>query len=118
VLRSAGPPHNQQRYEKHRIKLSVDVSKLIQNQDGLQSVLGQTVLKRWFFIIPEHDNKQLVVFANKKSQEVRAKCLPFISPDFEIQIHDDGAFPAARNKLLGAPAWRTGRGDRAGHAPS
>jgi hypothetical protein len=90
-----------QRYEKHRIKLSVDLSKLMQNQDGLRAVLGQTVLKRCFFIIPEHDNKQLIVFANKKSREVCAKCLSYIAPDFEIQIHDDASFPAARNKLLG-----------------
>ena len=92
-----------QRYEKHRIKLSVDISKLMQNQDGLKAVLGQTVLKRWFFIIPEHDNKQLIVFANKKSREVCAKSLPYIAPDFEIQVHDDGSFPSARNKLLGIP---------------
>jgi hypothetical protein len=92
-----------QRYEKHRIKLSADISKLIENQDGLKAVLGQTVLKRWFFIIPEHDNKQLIVFANRKSREVCAKCLPYISSDFEIQIHDDGSFPAERNKLLGVP---------------
>jgi len=90
-----------QRYEKHRSKLSTDISKLITNQDGLRSVLGQTVLKRWFFVIPDHDNKQLIAFANKKAEEVRSKCLTYISVDFEIQIHDDGAFPAARNKLLG-----------------
>ncbi len=92
-----------QRYEKHRIKLSVDISKLVQNQAGLNAVLGQTVLKRWFFIIPEHDDKQLIVFANKKAREVCAKCLSYIAPDFEIQVHDDGSFPAARNKLLGVP---------------
>ena len=90
-----------QRYEKHRIKLAADISKLIQNQDGLKAVLGQTVLKRWFFIIPEHDNKQLIAFANRKACEVREKCLPYIAPDFEINIHDDGCFPVARNKLLG-----------------
>lgn len=92
-----------QRYEKHRIKLSADISKLMVNQKGLQAVLGQTVLKRWFFVIPDHDNKQLIVFANKKSREVCAKCLPYITQDFEIQIHDDGSFPVARNKLLGVP---------------
>jgi len=67
----------------------------------LKAVLGQTVLKRWFFIVPEHDNKQLIAFANRKACEVREKCLSYIAPDFEINIHDDGCFPVARNKLLG-----------------
>jgi hypothetical protein len=90
-----------QRYEKHRDKLSTDISKLVGNQDGLKAVLGQTTLKRWFFFIPDHDNKDLIAFANKKAVEVRSRCLPYICADFEIHIHDDGAFPIARNKLLG-----------------
>ncbi|HZT68190.1 MAG TPA: hypothetical protein VFC10_00360 [Terriglobia bacterium] len=90
-----------QRYEKHRDKMSADIGKLIANGNGLKAVLGQTILKRWLFIIPDHDNKQLIEFANKKACEVREKSLPYICPDFEIQVHDDGAFPAARAKLLG-----------------
>jgi hypothetical protein len=90
-----------QRYERHRDKMSADIGKLIANGKGLEAVLGQTVLKRWFFMVPDHDNKQLIEFANKKACEVRGKCLCYISPDFEIHIHDDGAFPTARTKLLG-----------------
>lgn len=94
---------NKQRYDKHRKKLSADISKLIRNGTGLVKVLGTTLLKRWFFMIPEHDDKDLIAFGNTKALEVRAKSLPSIDPYFEIQVHDDSAFPAAQTACWGDP---------------
>jgi hypothetical protein len=89
------------RYEQHRKKLSTDIRKLIRNGPKLEPLLGGTKLGRWYFMIPSHDNKELIAHGNVKAREVRAKNLPYITSQFEIQIHDDSSFPTERNRLFG-----------------
>jgi hypothetical protein len=49
------PLSTQERYEKHRDKLTQDLGKLEKNQDALVIILGTTRLKRYVFMVPRFD---------------------------------------------------------------
>ena len=95
-----GEPSAAERYERNRDKVTTDLRKFATNIEDLQALFGDTKIRRWVFMIPVHDNRKLVEHCAKKTAEVRAKGLPYVAPDFEVQIATDDYFEVERNRLL------------------
>ncbi len=81
-----------ERYEKQRDKLTEDIRTFCNNAQGIQALLGAQKVRRWHFVVPRLEHKDLLKHARAKTQEVRKQCLPHVANDFEIVILD-------RNKL-------------------
>jgi hypothetical protein len=95
-----GEPSATERYERNRDKMTADLRKFVDNRDDLLGMFGTTVIRRWVFMIPVHDNRKLVEHSTKKTAEIRAKGLPYVASDFEVQIATDEYFEVERNQLL------------------
>lgn len=85
---------------KNRDKLTRDVLKFCRNREELSKLFGTTQIRRWVFLIPLHDNKELVKHAEKKADEVRKFGLAYVDSDFAIQVCTDSLFEVERNMLL------------------
>jgi hypothetical protein len=62
----------QQLYAKQRAKMARDLKKLVDNRSGLMAILGSVRIRRWLFLVPRHDSKELVAHAARKEAELRA----------------------------------------------
>lgn len=80
------PISTAQRYENHRDKLTEDVGKLNKNRALLSQLLDGLELKRWVFVVPKHDSRDLNLHAATKAAEVRELNLPFVSSEMQIDI--------------------------------
>jgi hypothetical protein len=94
-----GEPSSAERYERCRNKMTEDTRKFVDNAEDLVKIFGDTKIRRWVFVTPVHDNRKLVVHAEKKSAEIRAKSLSYVATDFEIQIATEDHFEIERNLL-------------------
>lgn len=83
------------RAEKQRDKITTDIGKLCDPSKGAASVLGARKVKRWILVVPNHDSRDVVAHANKKTEEVRMKGLAHIDAEFQILVHDLAAFDPA-----------------------
>ncbi|HEX2093371.1 MAG TPA: hypothetical protein VHG28_13280 [Longimicrobiaceae bacterium] len=89
-----------ERLKRHRKKMSEDVQKFIDNADRISKLLGNLKVPRWIFVVPLADSKELLLHAACLSELVRAAKLPFVSPDFQIQVQDAHDFEAERREAL------------------
>jgi hypothetical protein len=80
------PLEPQERYEKHRDKITADIAKFIRNQSDIEALLGSTTISRWNFVVPLADSALLLRHANKKSGEVLAARLPYVNADFKVHV--------------------------------
>lgn len=64
------PLSTNERYEKHRTKMTTDIKKFIDNRVALGQILGKTRISRWILLVPQCDSKEIIKHANKKTQEV------------------------------------------------
>lgn len=94
-----GSPSARERYEKNRDKLTRDVNKFTTRGKELSQLFGTTKIHRWVFLVPVHNNKELVKHAEKKAAEVRTSQLAHAHTDFAIQINTDSLFEVERNTL-------------------
>ena len=76
------------RYQKQRNKLTEDIRKFCENAQGIQALLGAQKVRRWHFVVPRLEHKDLLKHARAKTQEVRSRNLPHVANDFEIVILD------------------------------
>ena len=95
-----GEPSASERYVRNRNKMTADLRKFVLNAEDLQSLFGDTKIRRWVFMIPVHDNRKLAEHASKKTAEIRERKLPYVAPDFEVHIATDEYFEVERNRLL------------------
>lgn len=91
--------------QKIRQKINDDLNKLKLYQSQVVTLLGDTKLKRWYFVTPGIPNKSLLSHARKKQNEVRAWGLPFIDSTFSVELHD-GEFYA--NEIAAIQATSVG----------
>lgn len=96
------PLSTKERYEKQRNKMTTDVAKFIANSAKLQSLLGQIKVCRWCLFVPHFDSKELVVHATKKTDEITAASLSYITNDFRVMVCDEDEFAVERQTLLNA----------------
>ncbi len=80
------------RYEAQRNKMTADLGKLVRNKMRLEVLLGDHKLRRWIFMVPAHDSKDLIAHARKKEAELREAELPFLADDFAIAIQTETDF--------------------------
>lgn len=93
------PLATSERYEKQRDKLTVDLGKLNANAAELAAMLGAVRIRRYVFMVPLFDHRQLLSHASRKAEELRRLTLPMLTSDFEIQVVTDEAFPLERAEL-------------------
>lgn len=78
-----------ERYEAQRDKMTGDLRKLRRNSDRIEDLLGPVKIRRWVFMVPIHDSKDLISHARTKEREIREAGLSFIDDDFRIVIHTE-----------------------------
>jgi hypothetical protein len=86
--------------DKQRDKITRDIKKLCDNHNRLAGILGQVRLHTWVLMVPRYDSKQILVHAEKKAEEVRAKRLPIVTDNFRVAVQDDAMFGAQKAALM------------------
>lgn len=89
-------------YGHQRSKITGDINKLKTYQIQLGKILGDTKLSSWRFVTPEIGHNDLLAHARKKEKEVRLWNLPFLTPDFSIQLHDADYYFLEINQIRAA----------------
>lgn len=95
-----GEPSSAERYARCRDKMTADLKKFVDNASDLAALFGATVIRRWVFMTPVHDNRKLNEHAETKAAQVRAMNLPYVASDFEVQIATEDHFEVERNLLF------------------
>lgn len=96
------PLSTTERFEKQRNKMTKDVGKFINNRKILEKIFGTVKITRWVLFVPYCDSKEIVAHASKKTAEVLAAQLPYVSSDFRIKVCEEDDFPIARDQLINA----------------
>jgi len=96
------PLSTKQRYEAQRDKMSQDIKKFIDNQTVLKKIFGSVKISRWILFVPYFDSKEIVSLASKKTLEVLAEKLPYVSDGFRVMVCQEEDFALARDQLLNA----------------
>lgn len=90
-------------YEKLRDKLTMDIGKIIKNQDKLLK-LGITSIKEWHLVVPKYEDKRILEHANNKEQEMlklkKEGKLSIIDDNFKIYIKELKDFTVEMNLLI------------------
>ncbi len=61
--------------KKQKTKMTADIGKLIKNEANLLKILGDIRIGIWNFVLPFWNDKELLMHANKKTEEVLAPML-------------------------------------------
>ncbi len=75
-------------YERHRDKITTDLGKLKTHEKSLRRFLGDTKIKKWYFVTPIYAKNEIVAHCTKKRDEVKSWGLSIIDDDFEVIFED------------------------------
>ncbi len=76
-------------YEKHRDKITKDLKKLKTYEKQLLKILGNTKIKKWYFVTPTYAKNEIVGHCSQKKEEVKKWNLEIIdNDDFEVIFED------------------------------
>ncbi len=89
-------------YGHQRDKITADLGKLKKYQTQLEVILGSTKLRVWRFVTPEIDHNALLLHARAKEKNVKSWSLPFVAPDFSIELHDADYYIQEINEIRAA----------------
>lgn len=92
-----------QRYAKQRDKLTIDLGKLKKNSKDFKKMLGEVKIRRYVFLVHQHDSRLLIDHAQTKTAEVKAWNLPFIDEDFHIVVETLDDYQAEIDDLHAIP---------------
>ncbi|MBZ5555239.1 MAG: hypothetical protein LAO21_21210 [Acidobacteriia bacterium] len=67
-------------------KMTVDIGKLLKNEDELLTILGEIRIGIWNFVLPFWNDKELLKHARRKEMEVRGKKPKHLKADFQISV--------------------------------
>ena len=95
-------------YENQRNKIASDIKKFIENEDALAGLFGELKIRRWILLVPRHDSKKLISYAQEKARQVREADLSYVDADFEIRIIDDSFFHVERQRLASVELLQLG----------
>jgi hypothetical protein len=87
-------------YEKQRDKMSTDIKKFYENHSRLRRILGTLKIRRWLLVVPRHSSANLLGHASAKTQEVVAKQLDYVAPDFRVHVLDFQSFRAEYSRMV------------------
>ncbi|GIH12484.1 hypothetical protein [Rugosimonospora africana] len=76
----------QQRYKKHRDKMTEDVGKFIDNQAKLKAMLGTIKIRRWILLVPVSDSKDINVHCTNQTTRLRQAQLSYADPDAFVMV--------------------------------
>jgi hypothetical protein len=97
------PLTTDERYRKHRTKMSDDLRKFVKNQNTLSEIFGKIKVRRWILLVPHFDSKEIIKHATKKTEDVLAANLPYVdSQEFRVVVMDEDEFSIERESLLNA----------------
>jgi len=71
---------------KQKGKMTADIGKLIKNEAELLKILGNIRIGIWNFVLPFWNNKDLLVHARKKEEDVRKRNPQHVTKDFRISV--------------------------------
>ncbi len=72
--------------KKQKGKLTADIGKFIKNEAELLKILGNIRIGIWNFVLPFWNNKDLLVHARKKEEQVRKRNPQHVTKDFRISV--------------------------------
>ena len=76
-------------YENHRDKITKDLKKLKTYEKQLKNILGDTKIKKWYFVTPDYAKNEIVQHCTAKKEEVKSWKLSIVdNDDFEIIFED------------------------------
>ena len=67
-------------------KMTADIGKLLRKEADLLKILGDIRIGIWNFVLPFWNDKELLMHARKKQQEVRNRNLMHVKKDFRITV--------------------------------
>jgi hypothetical protein len=67
-------------------KMTVDIGKLVKNEEELLKILDEIRIGLWNFVLPFWNDKELLMHARKKETEVRGKKTKHLKEDFRISV--------------------------------
>jgi hypothetical protein len=76
------------RYVKQRDKLTADIGTFCAKSAEILKLTHGNKIRRYIFVVPLNDHKDLIKHAATKTAEVRLKNLPHVTDDFEIVVKD------------------------------
>jgi hypothetical protein len=88
------------RYRKHRAKLTTDIGKFIGRRDRILTLVGNLLISRWIFVVPRSDSRRLIEHASTKAEKVRQARLPYVATDFQILVNDSKDFAIESKQLV------------------
>ncbi|MGH2664835.1 hypothetical protein [Flavobacterium sp.] len=76
-------------YEKHRDKITKDLTKLKTYEKQLQKFLGDARINKWYFVTPTYGKNDIIAHCTSKRDEVKSWGLSIIDNDnFEVIFED------------------------------
>lgn len=87
------------RYALQRDKITADLKKLHTYQVRVQEILGPTMLSHWVLLTPKHESADVVGHCHQKASDTCALGLPFIAPDFQVDVQTLDDFPVEHAAL-------------------
>src|SRR5260370_20294099 len=73
-----------QLYQRQRDKMTVDLGKLMVNDVAICDLLGDIRIRRWVFLVPVFDSRELVRHAASKANELRTQSPDCLDHDFAV----------------------------------
>lgn len=96
-------------YERQRDKMTVDLAKLISNDASICAMLGDIQIRRWVFLVPDFDSRELIRHSTNKAKELRERrpqCIA--SDDFAVVVATDDFFAMEREQLFRSGPYTLG----------
>jgi hypothetical protein len=79
--------------------MTVDLGKLVDNEEELLTILGKIRIRLWNFVLPFWNDKELLKHARNKETEVRKKKKKHIKEDFQISVITGDEFLVEKQML-------------------
>ncbi|XNS81071.1 hypothetical protein AB6D09_017830 [Vibrio cyclitrophicus] len=88
-------------YADQRTKMTTDIKKFIDNKEKMINFFGQTKIKRWILVVPNHQTRKIVAHATKKTQQVIDANLPYVdNNEFRVLVWGRDDFRKEEASLL------------------
>lgn len=89
-------------YELQRDKITKDIGKLIKNISEIRKLNKNVMIKKWYFVTPAYDSKNLVEHCRKKEEEVQKTISQYVTKDFSIVIQIEDSYIPEIAQLVNA----------------
>jgi hypothetical protein len=98
----AEPLSAQQRYVKHRDKMTEDVGKFIDNCDKLEPMFGSVKVRRWILLVPVVDSREMNIHATRQTARVRSAALAYADMEVFVLVQTLDHYQASFDSVINA----------------